>query len=63
MLNETVIKYYNDSGLGVVGVYPQHQDGDFTFLLSRSLKYSWIRTEDLKDTRGEAEKSLYARFE
>lgn len=56
----SAMKFYK-SRIGVVGVQPGHQDGEYTFLLNRTLGYTWIRTADLYDTREEAERAPVVR--
>ena len=55
------MKYYNTgNSLGVIGTYPGHISGEYTFLVNNN--DPWIRTEDLYDTYEQAENSTKARF-
>jgi len=59
------MKYYNGGGKGefsVVGVEPGHESNGYTFLPTRMHGYSWIRTDDLYDTKTEARGANPARF-
>lgn len=57
---ENKMKYYNSGSLGVIGCYPKHSDGEYTFLAVG--KYPWIRTVDLYNSRKEAENAPTAKF-
>lgn len=43
-------KYYHDEVLGVVGVEPGHESGEYTRLSHRTPRHTWIRTADLHET-------------
>jgi hypothetical protein len=61
-INGNNIRYYNSgNSLGVVGTYPAHEDGEYTFLPSHN-RNPWIKTCDLYLTREEAEKAKTAEF-
>ncbi len=55
--------YYNSgSSLGVVGVLPGEQSGEYTYLSACNPAFTWIRTEDLHTTREAAAASQVARY-
>jgi len=55
------MKYYNAGGiLGVIGTYPCHTSGDYTFLVNNTNQ--WIKTKDLYNTHKDAEKAPIAKF-
>lgn len=56
------MKYYKDKYLGVVGCYPRHEDGRYTFMPNMRLKHTWICTKDLHNSESQANKSRIARY-
>lgn len=56
------LKFYKHEALGIVGTRTHHEDGEYTLLQGHTLKYSWIRTADLHDTREAAEAGAVATF-
>lgn len=56
------MKYYKDKYLGVVGCYPRHEDGKYTFIPGMRLEHTWICTKDLHNSESQAKKSRIAQY-
>lgn len=56
------LRYYKNTRGEIVGVTPGREDGEYTWLPNRVLRFTWIRTADLYTTREEAKSAAPARW-